>query len=169
MAREISAGGVVVRRMRDRWWIAVIEPQSSKARRAQQKEPTMALPKGLVDAGEQPEQTALREVHEETGLSAEQVAKLKDIRYVYLRTWGDGQRVFKLVSFYLLRYVGGKIGEISAAMRHEVRAAEWIPLEEAAQRLSYAGEREVARLATEYVASHPDEFPALRGVKETEG
>jgi len=169
MAREISAGGVVVRRMRDRWWIAVIEPQSSKARRAQQKEPTMALPKGLVDAGEHPEQTAVREVREETGLTAEQVAKLKDIRYVYVRTWGDGQRVFKLVSFYLLRYVGGKIGEITAEMRHEVRTAEWIPLEEAPHRLSYAGEREVARAANEYVASHPDDFPVLRGAKEAEG
>lgn len=169
MAREISAGGVVVRRMRDRWWIAVIEPQSSRARRAQQREPTMALPKGLVDVGEQPEQTAVREVHEETGLIAEQVAKLKDIRYVYLRTWGDGQRVFKLVSFYLLRYVGGKIGEISAEMRHEVRAAAWIPLEDAPRRLSYPGERGVAQAASEYVASHPDDFPVLHGARESEG
>ena len=64
----------------------------------------MALPKGLVDAGEKPDQTALREVREETGLTATLVTKLIDIKYVYVRSWGDKQRVFKIVSFYLLRY-----------------------------------------------------------------
>ena len=168
MAREISAGGVVVRRMRERWWIAVIEPQPSSARRARQTRPTVALPKGLVDAGESPEQTAVREVHEETGITAELVAKLQDIRYVYVRTWGDRQRVFKVVSFYLLRYAGGKIGEISAAMRKEVRGAEWIPLEQAAERLSYPGEREVARLAVDYVANHAPELLGASAAHPTE-
>ncbi len=166
MAREFSAGGVVVRRMRDRWWIAVIEPQSSSARRARQSRPTTALPKGLVDAGERPEQTALREVREETGVSAEPVAKLKDIRYVYVRTWGDGQRVFKVVTFYLLRYLGGEIGQISAEMRQEVRGAEWIPLEEAAERLSYPGEREVVRLAADYLAAHPQDVDSAPDPKK---
>jgi 8-oxo-dGTP pyrophosphatase MutT (NUDIX family) len=154
--------------MRERWWIAVIEPQSSSARRARQTRPTVALPKGLVDAGEHPEQTAVREVREETGIAAEQVAKLKDIRYVYLRTWGDRQRVFKVVSFYLLRYTGGKIGEISADMRKEVRGAEWIPLEEAAERLSYSGEREVVQLAADYVAAHGQELGGAPAPHPTE-
>jgi len=145
--------------MRERWWIALIEPQPPNARRPQQRTPVRALPKGIVDEGEQPEQTAVREVREETGLTAEQVAKLKDIQYVYVRTWGDGERVFKQVSFYLLRYVSGKIGEITAEMRREVRRAEWFPLEAAPQLLSYPGEREVAQLAVEYVAAHPAEFP----------
>jgi 8-oxo-dGTP pyrophosphatase MutT (NUDIX family) len=128
----------------------------------------MALPKGLVDAGERPEQTAVREVHEETGLTAGQVAKLKDIRYIYVRSWGDGQRVYKQVSFYLLRYLSGKIGEITAEMRHEVRHAEWIPLEEAPRRLTYPGERDVAQVACEYVAAHPDEFPVPSAAAEVE-
>jgi 8-oxo-dGTP pyrophosphatase MutT (NUDIX family) len=168
MAREISAGGVVVRRMRDRWWIAAIEPQSSSTRRAQQKRPTVALPKGLVDEGESPEQTAVREVREETGVVAEQIVKLKDIRYVYVRSWGDRQRVFKIVSFYLLRYMGGKIGEITAEMRKEVRSAEWIPLEEAPQRLTYPGEREVAQLAADYISAHPEDVAPAAGPKRTE-
>ncbi len=168
MAREISAGGAVIRRMRGGWWIAVIEPQPPNARRPQQRIPIRALPKGIVDAGEQPEQAAVREVREETGVVAEQVAKLRDIRYIYVRSWGDGARVFKLVSFYLLRYVSGRIGEISVDMRREVRHAEWLPLEEAPQLLTYPGEREVAQLAADYVAAHPDEFPALHSTQNVE-
>jgi 8-oxo-dGTP pyrophosphatase MutT (NUDIX family) len=64
----------------------------------------LALPKGLVDPGEKPLETALREVQEETGVTAELIAKLADIKYVYTRSWGDGSRVFKIVSFYLMRY-----------------------------------------------------------------
>lgn len=150
----------MLRRMRDRWWIAVIEPQSSAAKREQQKRRILALPKGLVDPGERPEQTAVREVCEETGIEAELVAKLTDIRYVYVRTWGDRERVFKVVSFYLLLYRSGTIGEIKPDMRKEVRAAEWIPLEETTKRLSYNGERDVARLAQEFVAAHPELVPS---------
>ena len=68
----------------------------------------LALPKGLVDPGEKPEQTALREVREETGLVATTITKLGDIKYVYVRSWGDGERVFKIVSFFLLRYRVGR-------------------------------------------------------------
>ncbi len=156
MAREFSAGGIVLRRMRDRWWIAVIEPQSPTAKRSRQPRRTLALPKGLVDAGERPEQTAVREVREETGLEADLIAKLTDIRYMYVRSWGDHDRVFKVVSFFLLRYRSGHIGEITPEMRKEVRAAEWVPLEEAAKRLSYGGEREVALLAQKYLAANPE-------------
>lgn len=159
MEREFSAGGVVVRRMRDRWWIAAIEPQSSAAKRARQARPVTALPKGLVDAGEKPEQTALREVREETGVEGEVIAKLADIRYVYVRSWGNRERVFKVVSFYLLLYRSGRIGEITSEMRREVRRCTWIPLDEAPGRLSYKGEREVAQKALEYLAANPD--PAL--------
>ena len=56
----------------------------------------LALPKGLVDPGEKPLTTALREVKEETGILAEPVTKLVDIKYVYVRTWGDGERVFSV-------------------------------------------------------------------------
>lgn len=161
MVREISSGGVVMRRTSEGWSLAVIEPQregfvisASKKKTAQKL--LLALPKGLVDPGEKPEQTALREVREETGISATVVSKLADIKYVYVRTWGDQQRVFKIVSFYLLRYVSGEIDEISSEMRIEVKRAMWMPLDEAARKLSYKGERDMVRLAQEYLKSHSE-------------
>lgn len=158
MIREFSAGGVVVRRMKHRWWIAAIEPQGrrSPTTKPSTRESVLALPKGAVDEGETAEQTALREVHEETGVSAEVIAKLKDIKYYYIRSWGDHQRVFKIVSFYLVAYKSGRLGNISADMRKEVRRAIWIPLEDAGKELSYPGERDVAKLAAEWVSTHPE-------------
>jgi 8-oxo-dGTP pyrophosphatase MutT (NUDIX family) len=153
MTREFSAGGVVVRQLRGRWWMAAIEPAG---RSASGKKAVWALPKGLVDAGERPEQTALREVREETGLEATLVGKLGDIKYVYTRSWAGGERVFKVVSFYLLRYVSGKLGEIAPEMRIEVGRAEWIPLEDAPRQLAYKGEREMAARALEYVTRNPE-------------
>ncbi len=152
MAREFSAGGVVVRKRDGKWWIAAIEP-----RRDAGQSPALALPKGNVDQGEKADQTALREVREETGLEATLVAKLTDIKYFYVRSWGDKQRVFKIVSFYLLRYRSGRIGNISDDMRHEVERALWVPLEEAPRKLTYRGERDVAKLALEYLRNHPED------------
>jgi 8-oxo-dGTP pyrophosphatase MutT (NUDIX family) len=162
MVREISAGGAVVRRMAGKWWVAAIEPRTepSPAKRpaAKQKSQkvTLALPKGLVDPGEKPEATAQREIREETGVEAELVTKLTDIKYVYTRSWGDRERVFKIVSFYLFRYRNGEIGKISPEMEIEVKQALWLPLEEAGKKLAYSGEKDVARRAGEYVAAHPD-------------
>ncbi len=158
MIREFSAGGVVIRRMKHRWWIAAIEPQGrrSPAAKPSARESTLALPKGAVDAGETAEQTAMREVHEETGVRAEVIAKLKDIKYYYMRTWGDHQRVFKVVTFYLAAYKSGRLGNISPDMKKEVRRALWIPLEDAEKELSYPGERDVAKLAAEWVGAHPE-------------
>jgi 8-oxo-dGTP pyrophosphatase MutT (NUDIX family) len=147
MVREISAGGVVLRKRGGTWWIAVIElpsapvtgaaesasaPTTTKPGRSKPK-PVLALPKGLVDAGEKPLEAALREV-----------------------TWGDGARVFKIVSFFMLRYESGRINDISAEMRIEVARARWVPLEDAASLLAYRGEKQMARKAFEYVAAHPD-------------
>ena len=158
MIREFSAGGVVVRRMKHRWWIAAIEPQGrrSPASKPTSRESVLALPKGAVDEGETPDQSALREVHEETGVTGELIVKLKDIKYYYIRSWGDHQRVFKLVSFYVVAYKSGRMGNISPEMRKEVKRALWIPLEDAAKELSYPGEREVAKLAADWVAAHPE-------------
>ena len=152
MTREFSAGGVVVRYMRGRWWVATIEPAG---RSEAGKKPVLALPKGLVDAGERPEQTAVREVREETGLEACLVAKLGDVKYVYTRSWAGGERVFKVVSFYLLRYESGELGKIAPEMRIEIARAEWVPLEDAPRRLAYKGEREMAAKALEFVARNP--------------
>ena len=162
MAREFSAGGVVLRYRQGKWWLAAIEPRrepqtgNQNARPGRKSSPVLALPKGLVDEGEKAEQTALREVREETGVDATLVGKLTDIKYFYVRSWGDKQRVFKIVSFFLLLYRSGRIGEISEDMRVEVERALWLPLEEAAERLTYKGEREVVKRAQEYVRLHPE-------------
>ena len=163
MLREISAGGVVVRKRPSGWEVAVIEPQrevdsSGKSDKKRQKQ-ILALPKGLVDPGEKPEETAIREVREETGIQGTKLAKLTDIKYMYVRSWGDKQRVFKIVSFYLLGYESGEIDDVSAEMRIEVKQALWIPLEGAERKLAYRGERDVVKLAQKYLESHPQEAP----------
>jgi 8-oxo-dGTP pyrophosphatase MutT (NUDIX family) len=121
---------------------------------------TLCLPKGLVDPGEKPLAAALREVREETGITAELVTKLGDSKYVYVRSWGDREKVFKIVSFYLLRYKSGRIDDVTAEMRIEVARALWIPLQDAPKLLAYKGEKEMARRALEYVAANPDLPPS---------
>jgi 8-oxo-dGTP pyrophosphatase MutT (NUDIX family) len=138
--REFSAGAVVVRRLRGRWWLAAIRP-GGKA------EGVWALPKGNIGAGEAPEATALREVTEETGVEGESRGKLGDVKYVYTRR--GGQRIFKVVSFYLVRYRSGRIDDVPPAYRHEVAEARWLPLEEAPKLLAYRGEKEMAAKALE--------------------
>ena len=107
-----------------------------------------ALPKGLIDAGERGLETAVREVLEETGLRAAGDRKLGDVRYVY--TW-DGERIFKVVSFYLLRYSRGSLGELPPETAHEVEEVRWLPLEDGPRLLAYGGEREMAAKAVEAV------------------
>jgi 8-oxo-dGTP pyrophosphatase MutT (NUDIX family) len=135
--REFSAGGVVIRRLRGRWYLAAIRPGGKP-------EGVWALPKGLIGRGEKAEETAAREVEEETGVRARLVRKLGDVRYVY--TW-QGERVFKVVSFFLLRYAGGRLGDLPPALAHEVEEVRWLPLEEAPELLAYRGEQEMAERA----------------------
>jgi 8-oxo-dGTP pyrophosphatase MutT (NUDIX family) len=138
--------------MQKKWWVAVIEP--GRDGEPEDRKNVVALPKGNVDAGEKPPQTALREVCEETGLRASMVAKLGDIKYVYVRKWAGNEKIFKIVSFFLTRYKSGQIGDITEAMRHEVRRAYWLPLSEAPKNLSYNGERKMAEKALEYLKTH---------------
>jgi 8-oxo-dGTP pyrophosphatase MutT (NUDIX family) len=142
MRREFSAGGIVVRRLRGRWFVAAIRPGG-------RPEGIWALPKGNLGPGERPEQTAEREIEEETGVRARLVRKLGDVRYVYTQSWGNGrgERIFKVVSFYLFRYSAGRLGDIPADLAHEVAEARWLPLEEAATLLAYKGERDMAERA----------------------
>ena len=140
MERELSAGGVLVRTVRGQPSIAAIRPRGKP-------EGTWALPKGNLDPGERPEETALREVLEETGVQGRLVEKLGDVKYTYTRS--GGVRVFKIVSFYLLRAGRGRIGEIEERMRIEVADARWLPLEDAPRLLAYGGEREMAARARE--------------------
>jgi 8-oxo-dGTP pyrophosphatase MutT (NUDIX family) len=143
MRREFSAGGVVVRRLRSRWVVAAIRPGGKP-------EGTWALPKGLIGPGQGAEATALREVAEETGVAATPAGKLGDIRYVY--TWA-GERVFKVVSFFLFRYSRGRLGDIPPAHAHEVAATAWLPLDQAPRLLAYKGEREMAARALDRLGS----------------
>jgi 8-oxo-dGTP pyrophosphatase MutT (NUDIX family) len=170
MEREISAGGVVLQPISGVWHVALIEPrkdepqinepQTESLKPASLKTPRkrsrarLTLPKGLVDAGEKPQAAAVREVLEETGLIAEPVTKLADNKYVYVRTWGDGKRVFKIVSFYLMRYVSGEIDNLASEMRIEVKRALWVPLTDAASQLAYSNERKVLRQAEDYLQNH---------------
>lgn len=163
MVREISAGGVVLRYSAAGWQVAVIEPQKEAAAPAKTKissktsqKMLLALPKGLVDPGEKPEETAVREVREETGLTAAIIVKLGHIKYAYVRTWAGGERVFKIVSFYLLQYVSGEIDTLAEEMRIEVKRALWISLADAARQLAYKGEREMLNRAAEYVQAHTE-------------
>jgi 8-oxo-dGTP pyrophosphatase MutT (NUDIX family) len=143
MKREFSAGGVLVRTVAGRPHLAAIRPQGEPAG-------TWVLPKGNLDPGEKPPETAVREVREETGVEGRILEKLGDVKYVY--TW-DGERIFKVVSFFLLRAGRGRIGEIDEAMRVEVAEARWLPLEEAPRLLAYGGEREMAAKARDRLAS----------------
>jgi 8-oxo-dGTP pyrophosphatase MutT (NUDIX family) len=137
MKREFSAGGVLVSRLKGRWMLAAIRP-------AGKKPGLWALPKGNIGRGEDARDTAVREVYEETGAHGRLVEKLGDVRYVY--TWG-GERIFKVVSFFLLRYSKGRVGDLPSATAHEVDEARWLPLEEAPKLLAYGGEREMAEKA----------------------
>jgi 8-oxo-dGTP pyrophosphatase MutT (NUDIX family) len=159
MAREISAGGVVLRQISGVWHVALIEPQNESPRTApnpalkprKRSRAAFTLPKGLLDPGEKAQAAAVREVLEETGIVAEPVTKLADNKYVYVRTWGDGQRVFKIVSFYLMRYVSGEIDNLTSDMRIEVKRAQWVALSDASRQLAYSNERKVLRQAQDYL------------------
>jgi 8-oxo-dGTP pyrophosphatase MutT (NUDIX family) len=125
--------------MQGRWFLVAIRPGGKP-------EGVWALPKGNVARGESPEVTAVREVTEETGLEGESLGKLGDVKYVYTLR---GERVFKVVSFYLLRYRRGRVDDVPDAFRHEVAEARWLPLEEAARLLAYRGEKDMAAKALE--------------------
>src|SRR5215831_20442607 len=120
--------------MHGRWWFAAVRPRGKRPG-------TWALPKGLIAPGERAVEAALREAEEETGVRAALVSKIGDIRYVY--TW-EGERVFKVVSFFLARAGGGRLGELPAGMEIEIAEARWLPLTDAHALLAYKGERETA-------------------------
>jgi len=135
--------------MRGRWWLAAVRPRGKP-------EGTWVLPKGLIDANESPAEAALREGEEETGLRARLSSKLGDVRYVY--TW-EGERIFKIVSFYLAHARGGRIGEVPPGMDVEVAGVRWFPLAEAPRLLAYKGEQEMATRALGELAT-PGSDPA---------
>lgn len=137
MIRELSAGGLVVRRFHGRPFVAAVRVKGGTV---------LALPKGHIDPGESAAQAAEREVREEAGVEAALVEKLGDVRYWYMRR-GEG-RVMKNVAFFLLRYRSGSVRDHD----HEVESAEWVPLEDAPRLLAYKGEREMAEAALSSLA-----------------
>ena len=142
MVREFSAGGLCVRRMRGRGggsteYVAAIRIKGGRV---------LALPKGNIDPGESAAQAAQREVREEAGVDGEVVGKLGDVKYWYVRR--DKTRVFKVVSFFLLRYRSGSVDDHD----HEVDSAEWLPLEDAERLLEYKGEKQMAAAAVTVLA-----------------
>lgn len=147
MLREFSAGGVLIRTIRGRAHVAAIRPQGRPG--------VWALPKGKIDAGESAVEAAVREVREETGVEGRVVEKLGDVRYTYTATWEPvkGERIFKVVSFFLLTAGRGRIGEIDEEMRVEVDEARWLPLGEAPRLLTHKGERAMAAKAIERLES----------------
>ena len=129
---ELSAGGAVVRGGD----VIVVVPVKRDAQRRR----VLVLPKGHLDPGETDEAAAVREVAEETGVDAELIDKLGDVEYSYERR---GRRRNKRVAFYLFEYRSGSVEDHD----HEIEEARWMPLEEAADALTYPGEREIVRRA----------------------
>ena len=119
------------RRFRGRPFIAAVRVKGGKV---------LALPKGHIDPGESAADAATRELREEAGIDGRLVEKLGDVKYWYSR---DGDRVMKVVSFFLFRYRSGSVRDHD----FEVDSAEWVPLEDAPRLLSYRGEREMAEAA----------------------
>ena len=136
-----------MRRLRGAWHAAAIRPSGKTV---------WALPKGLIGPGESAAATALREVAEETGAEARLVEKLGDVRYFY--TW-QGQRIFKVVTFYLLRYTRGRLGELPSHAAHEIAEVRWLPLVDAPRLLEYRGEKEMAERALERLAASASAVP----------
>jgi 8-oxo-dGTP pyrophosphatase MutT (NUDIX family) len=136
---EFSAGGVVYRRSDEGVDVVLA------ARRTRRGDLAWGLPKGLVEPEETPEEAAVREVREETGLEAEVEASLGDIRYFYV--W-EGVRVRKAVHFFLMRATGGDVSQHD----HEMEDVQWFPLSKALRRATYRGEREVVQRAAKRLA-----------------
>jgi 8-oxo-dGTP pyrophosphatase MutT (NUDIX family) len=136
---EVSAGGVIYRQVGDAIEIAITVHADLSGRRV------WSLPKGLIEADEDPPTTALREVREETGLQGRIVAKLGENTYWFY----DQARVRKTVHFFLLECTGGD----TDAHDWEVEEVRWLPLAEARSVLSYSGEREIVEKAEQMLAS----------------
>jgi 8-oxo-dGTP pyrophosphatase MutT (NUDIX family) len=139
VALATSAGGIVVSTRNERPCLVV------GMRRRSRDAVTWTLPKGTPDPGESTEETAVREVGEETGLAVRIVGPLPSIEYDFVQ---DGTRIHKTVHYFLMEPVGGDLADHDA----EFERVRWVPFEEAAALLSFATERELVATAAALVA-----------------
>lgn len=139
--QQVSAGGVVFRRYRNKIQFALI---------CVAPDMRWQLPKGIVDKGETPELAAIREVSEETGLTAEIIEPIETIEYWYVSGKGDSRvRYHKFVHFFLMQYLSGNVEDHD----HEVEEARWIAVDKVVDVLAFKSEREVAEKAIKLVSS----------------
>ncbi len=148
VALATSAGGIVVSTRNQRPCLVV------GMRRRSRDAVTWTLPKGTPDPGESTEETAVREVGEETGLTVRIVGALPSIEYDFVQ---DGTRIHKTVHYFLMEPVGGDLADHDA----EFERVRWVPFEEAAALLSFATERELVASAAALVATASE--PATEG------
>jgi 8-oxo-dGTP pyrophosphatase MutT (NUDIX family) len=133
VVREYSAGGLI---FDDAGRVAII------ARHSRSGHLEWCLPKGHIEKGETPEETAVREVHEETGILGEVVDSIATIDYWFT---GTAQRVHKLVHHFVLRQIGGALS-VEGDPDHEAEDAIWIDFDDLDSVLSYPNERKIAWL-----------------------
>jgi 8-oxo-dGTP pyrophosphatase MutT (NUDIX family) len=145
-----SAGGIVVRYESDQPWLVV------GSRRRERDGRTWTLPKGTPNAGETREQTALREVREETGLEVRITGPLDAIEYWFVQS---GTRIHKTVHYFLMEPVGGDL----AAHDHEFDEVRWIPFASAASMLTFETERALVARAAEVIAEADAADPSATG------
>ncbi len=138
--KQVSSGGVVFRQTAERVEVVLISVG---------EEERWQLPKGLIGRGETPEETALREVREETGLDSIVIAPLDTIEYWYYSATKKGKRLryHKFVHYYLLQYTSGSTSDNDA----EVKAARWVEINRAIDELAFDNERDVVRDARETI------------------
>ncbi len=147
---ETSAGGLVIDGIdgpRDAQVAALIGRVDRRGRLL------WSLPKGHIELGETAEQTAIREVAEETGIRGSVLAALGRIDYWFVT---DGRRVHKTVHHYLMRFLGGELSDDDL----EVAEVAWVPLQELPSRLAYADERRLAEVADELIDKLQSDGPA---------
>lgn len=139
--KQVSSGGVIFRKGEGGIEVALIKVKGER----------WALPKGLVDKGEDLADTAIREVREETGLEGRLIDKLGDIEYWYFSK-EDQTKYHKSVHFYLIEYKGGSIEDHD----WEVEEVRWFPIDKAIKVLSYKSEKEIMEKAKIYLRKGAD-------------
>jgi len=136
---QVSAGGVAFRSGASGAEVALISVGPVKR---------WQLPKGLVDAGETPEVTAVREVREEAGIETELLQKIETIEYWYVGDKGKQRvRFHKFVHFYLLRYIAGRVSDHD----REVNEARWVSIDQAMKMLAFRSERQALEKAAGWI------------------